>query len=168
MSQTYIPLATTTLGSDQADVTFSTISGSYTDLILLANVISTQSGSGAGQLRMQFNGDTGSNYSFTALFGYGDGTTGSYRRSNYSYLEGFLYRQTSSSAYAYNMLHIMNYSNSTTYKTAISRSAGFDVEVNTQVSLWRSTNAITSIKIYPATGSIKTGSSLTLWGIKAE
>ena len=32
---TYTPIATTTLGSAQADVTFSSISGSYTDLVLI-------------------------------------------------------------------------------------------------------------------------------------
>jgi hypothetical protein len=34
---TYTPIATTTLGSAQADVTFNSFSG-YTDLVLVANV----------------------------------------------------------------------------------------------------------------------------------
>jgi hypothetical protein len=39
MAITYEPIATTTLGTAlQTSVTFSTISGSYTDLVLIANI----------------------------------------------------------------------------------------------------------------------------------
>jgi hypothetical protein len=36
MAITYEPIATTTLGSAAADVTFTSISGTYTDLVLVA------------------------------------------------------------------------------------------------------------------------------------
>jgi hypothetical protein len=40
---TYTPLATQTLGSAAASVTFSSISGAYTDLVLVLNIKSTSS-----------------------------------------------------------------------------------------------------------------------------
>jgi len=79
MPSTYTPIATTTLGSAASSVTFSSISGAYTDLVLV----------GAGTLasnlylNVKFNNDTGSNYSRTEL--YGDGSSAaSYRESNQS------------------------------------------------------------------------------------
>ena len=65
---TYTPLSTTTLGSAQATVTFSSISGSYTDLVLVMNTIGTSAG---GDVQVQFNSDTASNYSCTILYGTG-------------------------------------------------------------------------------------------------
>jgi hypothetical protein len=65
MTATYEKIATSTLGSTASDVTFSSISGSYTDLVLIVNeTCSTGSG-----LNVQFNSDTGSNYSSTYMYG---------------------------------------------------------------------------------------------------
>ena len=58
MTATYDCIATTTLGSDQASVTFSAISGNYTDLVIVGNGALT---AGAGTLFIRFNSDTGSN-----------------------------------------------------------------------------------------------------------
>ena len=59
---TYTPITSTTLGSNTASVTFSSISSAYTDLVLVvagaldgANWVPT----------LQFNSDTGTNYSTT-------------------------------------------------------------------------------------------------------
>jgi hypothetical protein len=68
MPITYEPIATNTLGSATATVTFSTISGSYTDLIL---VISAFTGDDLAAYTIRLNGDTGSNYSVTSLEGQG-------------------------------------------------------------------------------------------------
>jgi hypothetical protein len=68
------------------------------------------------------------------------------------------------------IMDIENYSNSTTYKTTLSRinnaggTTGVGAEAN--VGLWRSTAAITSITIGGQTGNLSTGSTFTLYGIK--
>jgi hypothetical protein len=168
MAATYEPIATTTLGSDTADFTFSSISGSYTDLVLIMNFRNTKSDS-FSYPRIQFNGDTASNYSQTAL--YGNGTSAvSARQSNLTSLN--LYEGTGDSAAASIfgpiIVNIMNYSNATTYKTILVRGGSpAGTITSTQVELWRkSPEAITSIKIFDGAGfNIKSGSSFTLYGI---
>jgi len=158
---TYEPIATTTLGSTQATVTFSSISGSYTDLVLIAN----RSSSALDNLAMQFNGDTGSNYSFTVLYGSGS-VAGSARGSNTNnpYLD---YQAASESTFqAPVILNIQNYANSTTYKTTIARGSNAARGVDATVMLWRSTSAITSILLKCHDGSnFTSGSMFTLYGI---
>jgi hypothetical protein len=162
---TYEPIATNTLGSATASVTFSTISGNYTDLVLVANGYITTGGQG---IRIQFNGDTASNYSNTQLSGNGTSTS-STRDSNgtnarLTYEASWV---TTTADYAQINLSIMNYSNATTYKTFLSRANRASGGVDAIVGLWRSTSAITSITIFPAANSFVTGSTFTLYGIKA-
>jgi microcompartment protein CcmK/EutM len=74
MTATYEKIATTTLGSAQASTTFSTISGAYTDLVLIVAGVTT---SGTEAVAVQVNGDTGSNYSRTVLLGNGSAASSS-------------------------------------------------------------------------------------------
>ena len=164
MPATYEPIATTTLGSAQASVTFSSISGSYTDLILVSMPLSASS----DNLTMQFNSDTGTNYSTTILWGNGS-SAGSTRQSNTATPYMSYYALTNATP-STSIFHIMNYANTTTYKTTLVRvgnassSGGTDAEV----MLWRSTSAITSILIKQYGGSnLSSGSTFTLYGIKA-
>ena len=55
MAITYIPLATTTLGSNQSSFSFSSISSEYTDLIIVGDVTTTSSGP---DMYMRFNGSS--------------------------------------------------------------------------------------------------------------
>jgi hypothetical protein len=55
---TYVAIAEQTLGTAAASVTFSSISGTYTDLVLV--VTGTMTGGPDIRCYMQFNGDTGS------------------------------------------------------------------------------------------------------------
>jgi len=159
---TYTPIATTTLGSAQASYTFSSISGSYTDLVLV--VAGSIGGTDPRNVLLEFNSDSGSNYSVTIL--YGDGTSAaSARVSNDTAANvGGLSNSTQSNTIA----HIMNYSNTTTYKTAIGRGNRPADQINAKVALWRNTAAITSIKVYiSAAQNLAAGTMLTLYGITA-
>jgi hypothetical protein len=61
----------------------------------------------------------------------------------------------------------MNYSNATTYKTALARTSEDGVAA-AYVGLWRSTSAITSITIDKGSSdNFASGSTFTLYGIKA-
>jgi hypothetical protein len=66
------------------------------------------------------------------------------------------------------IVQIQNYSNSTTYKTYLSRANNAANATDAITGLWRSTSAITSIQFfYSDSSNIITGSSATLYGIKA-
>ena len=165
MAITYEPIATTTLGSSTASVTFSSISGTYTDLVLIFNGGITTADYA---IRIRFNGDSGSNYSRTAISGYGTGA-GSDRASNVTGLNVFMGFSgiPANTLDTSGIAHIQNYSNSTTYKTVISRSGNAARSAEAQVGLWRSTSAITSIVIDTGSGNLYSGSTFTLYGIKA-
>ena len=163
---TYTPIATTTLGANASDVTFSSISGSYTDLVVVVMGASTTAGSSTNGLRWQLNGDTGANYSETQI--YGDGSTAtSTRGTGATDIGAGLLMQTSAGYFATNIISFMNYSNTTTYKTMLTRNGGASVSTAANVALWRSTAAITSIKFYRLTDQLKAGSTFTLYGIAA-
>jgi hypothetical protein len=160
MAITYEPIATTTLGSAAASITFSTISGAYTDLVLVMN---GKNATAFDNWRLTLNSDTGSNYSYTYLLG--DGTSASSGRGSNAtpmYIGGI-----PSSDFGTNIAHINNYSNTTTYKTVISRASSATNNAAAWVNLWRSTSAITTIKIDCGTGNLATGTSATLYGIAA-
>ena len=162
MPSTYEPIATQTLGSAAASVTFSSISASYTDLVLIVNI----SGSTDINVQMQFNGDTGSNYSTTVLGGSGS-AAGTDRYSNQSHIQ-INYQAFLTAAFNTNsIINIQNYSNATTYKTSLSRFNNASNGVDAVVGLWRNTAAITSVLLKTHTGTFATGSTFTLYGIKA-
>lgn len=158
---TYTPIATTTLGSNQSSITFNSFSG-YTDLVLVTNVKTTTSGR---DLLLQFNGDTGTNYSRTFLTGDGS-TASSGRTTNYSSILMDYWGFADTGFVQMNITHIMNYSNSTTYKTTLSRASNANSGTDATVGLWRSTAAITSMTISAiSSGVFATGSTFTLYGI---
>ena len=167
MTATYDCIATTTLGSAAASVTFSSISGSFTDLVIVCNLGVTVADQ--HNVVFRFNSDTGNNYSYTRL--YGDGSSaGSNRGSNEPFIYANEKSYPSGSAGENNyIINVMNYSNATTYKTTIGRGNRAATGTDAIVGLWRSTAAITSVTILcsPA-GSYVAGSTFTLYGIKCE
>jgi hypothetical protein len=162
---TYEPIATTTLGSNAASYTFSSIAGTYTDLILVVN---GQVSSNV-TVACQVNGDTATNYSTTEIFSDG-GTASSFRSSTNAQIAVMgIGAQVNSGSQWVSTLHFQNYSNSTTYKTVLGRTSATATGVNAIVGLWRSTSAITSIKIlgYANASGFTTGTTFTLYGIAA-
>jgi hypothetical protein len=155
---TYTPIATQTLGSAAASVTFSSIPQGYTDLII---VQSSQTSAG-GYTRITFNSDTGSNYSNTQVYGTG-ATAGTSRTSSLSYMQtGY----NTASVQVGHIYQIMNYSNSTTYKTALTRWNDTSDTVGASVGLWRSTSAINSITLTQGSGNYNTGTTFSIYGIQ--
>jgi hypothetical protein len=164
MASTYEPIATQTLGSSAASVTFSSISGSYTDLIIISQ---TGSGAPANGVYIRFNGDTSSIYSTTDLWG--DGSSAASGRTSNQSLMRILGRGTGASNDLSNnsIAQIMNYSNTTTYKTMLVRANSPAYGVGATVGLWRSTSAVTAFTITAEGGNLPSGSSFTLYGIKS-
>jgi hypothetical protein len=67
MATAIIPLANITLGSAAASVTFSSIVGTYRDLLLVSQLGHVSN----NDIRIRFNSDTGSNYNM--VYSAGDG-----------------------------------------------------------------------------------------------
>jgi len=161
-TNTYVALRTTTLGTAVNSVTFDLtgITG-YTDIKLVMNA----SYSSEDYTCFQFNGDTATNYSETPIVGNGSSVS-SGRAAN----RAFIFTQAVAGTSVPFMVqsNFMNYSNSTTYKTVLSRSDCASRDVTASVGLWRSTAAITSIKVYGLTGAnFQVGSTFSLYGIQA-
>jgi hypothetical protein len=162
MPSTYDKIATTTLGSTSTQITFSSITGTYTDLILISNVRPTTSG--FGYINLQFNSDSSAVYSRTYLNG--DGSTASSGR-NTGETVAYIYGNQIFASPSTFITQIQNYSNSTTFKTLLTRTSDSGNIVNATVNLWRSTSAITRIDVNSVSDSFATGSTFTLYGIKA-
>jgi hypothetical protein len=156
MSATYEPIATTTLGSASPSITFSSIPSTYTDLIIvLAGSYSSQA-----DIALRFNGDSGSNYSRTVV--YGTGSTAASTRDTNNTLIAPAYFSTNQSVA---VMSIMNYANTTTYKTVLSRSNDASANTSAVVGMWRNTNAINSLTF--SYTNIAAGTTCTLYGIEA-
>ena len=169
MAITYEPIATTTLSTATATVTFSSISGSYTDLVLVLSARSSQTGATDG-LAVRVNSDTGSNYSSTYLRGDGTSATSGRNSSDTYYRFAFdavVASGAASGTFSATIIHFMNYSNTTTNKTIIGRANVAGSGTDAVVGLWRNTNAITSVSCIGYGGNLETGSTFTLYGIKA-
>jgi hypothetical protein len=168
-TNTYVALDKVTVGSATPSITFTGISQAYTDLVIVAN----GSTAAASSINMTFNGDTGSNYSYTLLNGSGSSATSS-RSSSQTKIQvtdSDGYWTTTAGAGAI-IIQVMNYANTTTYKTVLTRSNNAANGVTANVGLWRgstgsATQAITSVTISGATQNIAAGSTFSLYGILA-
>jgi hypothetical protein len=160
---TYVPLATTTAAGGETSITFSSISSSYTDLILSCSVTCSLTQT----LYIRFNGDIAGNYSSTYVYGTGT-TSASGRMSNDSkILLGSVNNGMSSTNFSVVNASIQNYSSTSTKKTILSRQSLASAEVNMSTGTWHNTSAITSMTIIPSGGSFGAGSTFSLYGIKA-
>jgi len=158
----------TVSGSSTTSVNFdlTTVTGNYTDLRLVINGGITVNGY---SYLLSFNGDNNAgHYSQTALIGNGSSATSSRGTNlNVVYL-GWSVPAYSDAGSNNFLIDIMNYANTTTYKTFLFRennnySGAAGVEAD--VALWRSTSAITSINLAAGSGYINAGSTFTLYGI---
>jgi hypothetical protein len=161
---TYTPIATTTLGSNSSSVTFSSL-GSYTDIVI---VVSSACTTDDNTVAIRFNSDSGSNYSDTTIRGNGSAAS-SVRNTSVTSLPIAKDSCPTTTIGEHNIVcSVMNYGNSTTYKTILSRAnratAGTYTGAEALVGLWRSTAAITSVTIL---ANFITGSTFTLYGIAA-
>lgn len=164
MPATYNCIATTTLTGPATTVTFSSITNTYTDLVVIAY---TQRASGNPSLTVRFNSDTGSNYSFANVLGSSGGGAASYQGNNFSLINLSYWTMAGSPNFSPSIINIMNYANTTTYKTVVAEGgeAGTGVQITT--GTWRSASAITSIQFGLEDQNFNSGSIFSIYGIKA-
>lgn len=164
MAKTYEPIASTTLGSNAATVTFDNIPATWTDLLIVGQ-FGIES-SKQTEIYFRFNSDTAGNYSSTYLLGGGASAT-SGRMSNNS--TGIFVAASDTSVVSMFVAQVMSYANTSVNKTVLSGYAAPGRDLGRIVGLWRSTSAITRIDISrnAATNDLVSGSRFALYGIKA-
>jgi hypothetical protein len=163
MPKTYAPIARQVLTSNSSSIVFSSIPQTYTDLVLVCQPVSASDTDGA----LRINSDTGTNYSITSVYAQPTGV-GSYRRSNATFMDYNYYASIYTTVKNQNVMHFMNYANTSTYKTVL-----MSPRVATQgseflIGLWRSTAAISTITVGANSGfstNFVPGSTFTLYGI---
>ena len=164
MPATYEKIATTTLGSANSTISFTSIGSGFTDLrIVMVGKTTVDT-----VARMRFNSDTGTNYS--EIFIYGDGSTAArYANRNQSYITvGGLNYNWQSATPCFSTTDIFSYAGST-YKTVL-HNESFDLNGSgntaSSVGLWRNTAAITTITLTAgASDTFAAGFTATLYGI---
>jgi len=169
MPTTYVSIASQTLSTTTASVTFSSIPGTYTDLVVRISGRSN-AGSSNSPLYITFNSAT-TNFSYTRLW-YSSTSPVSDRSSSTSQISidaainGSL---STTNTFSNNEIYIPNYTVSANKPVFIdSRLERNDTGAwgGVIAGLWSNTSAITSITLTPATDSWVSGSTFYLYGIK--
>jgi hypothetical protein len=171
MTATYEKIATTTVsGSSVASIDFTSISGSYTDLIVIGSIKAASATN--PQPFVRFNNDSSTNYSVTNM--YGNGTTaGSTRFSSQAQIRLNYVVDPNTTEYTNLIMNIQNYSNTTTYKTVLNKltlGGGSNSGLDVSAGLWRSTSAINRLTftLENSSSNFAVGCVFTIYGIKAE
>jgi hypothetical protein len=171
VTSSYFSIATQTVGSGGASsITFSSIPSTYTHLQVRGiGRENTGGGTGGGPCTINFNGDSGSNYTWHIMEGNGSSVAG-YNATSATYGRIGLNPGSSSTANFFGpiIVDVLDYTNSNKYKTVRSLN-GFDLNgsggADFTSSLWMNTNAITSITIGDSYGFAQY-SSYALYGVK--
>jgi hypothetical protein len=161
MPATYEPIATTTLGSAAANITFSTIPATYTDLRIVLVGTTTV----ADAIFLRYNGDTGTNYSRTVL--QGDGTTAASSRQtgeNLIYLTRTNLDTTLPQLFEIDIFSYAGATNKTCLVASSQDKNGSGLVVR-EVGLWRNTSAINEVSLNSFSSTFKVGTTATLYGI---
>ena len=164
----YDALATVTVPSaGAATIDFVGIPTGYKHLQLriIANVSTTDA------INIRFNGDTGNNYALHRLEGNGSSASASASttRNNIAILTGAGFASTAST-FGASIVDVLDYTSTNKAKTtrALSgsdRNGSGGIELDS--GLWFATPAaITSINIYPSSGTIAQYSQFALFGVK--
>jgi len=155
---TYTPLANITLGSTATTVTFSSISGSYRDLVLVINGTFSSNSS----VKIQFNSDGANNYYGVRADGNGSSTgSDSYNASGVSIQRAYFTAGTQSVW----TVNIMDYSATDKHKTVLTRPNNAGVLTGMEAHRWANTAAITTMTVQSSVSTFAVGTTMALFGI---
>jgi hypothetical protein len=165
MPATYDPIATYTVPTAISDYTFTSITSSYTDLVLVMRGKLTSAGTG---LLMRFNSISSSVYTFNYMAGNGSSALGGFvGPTSYAAIGWVGTFSTDESIWT---AHINSYSSGTDrFKSYIARTGNPSGQTELLQGSWaRDPKAtINEIQIFPGSGNIAAGTNITLYGILA-
>lgn len=171
MPTTFKAIATTSITSTTASITFSSIPQTFTDLVLVTSLRSTDPSSNWGAAGIRFNGDSGNNYYAIEVYGTGS-AAGSGTSSAASSLNAARPNAngTTASIFSNAALYIPNYTSSkkkSTGEDSVTENNATAALSPLVAGLWTDTAAITSLVLTPTSGySWLAYSTATLYGIK--
>jgi hypothetical protein len=171
MPATYTLIASNTLSTSAASVTFSSILTTYTDLILRMSVRGGNAGSLNAVSRITLNGSSVADYSDTVLNAYNT-TVSSFRNSSNTYFDPNSNAVPSagdtSNTFASTEVYLPNYTSSQNKTFGNFGVSGTNTafSITGQAALWRVTSAINSITVTNTGNNFVAGSSFFLYGIK--
>lgn len=156
-TSTYDLIASNVLSTSASSVTFSSISGSYRDLVIVVTATTNVN----AQYRVRPNGATTNLSSITAE-GNGTNTATVTYSNNIGELNTF---NSLGSAVGVQIIQIMDYAQTDKHKTILIRVNRADTGVAMIVGRWAQTTAITSVDLVTDSGNFSSGSSFYLYGI---
>lgn len=159
---TYIKIATVTVGAGgAASMDFSSIVGTYTDLVLK---VSARTNTTTPNIMITLNGSTSS---FTNKVVYGTGSSAA--STSYARFVAYGCMSTdTASTFGNSEIYLPNYSGSTNksfISDAVHENNATAANAGLSAGLWSNTAAITAISLAPDSGNFVQYSSATLYGI---
>jgi hypothetical protein len=175
----FVSISTVTVGSGGAStVEFTSIPSTYTHLQVRCFVQTNRGTYGVDSMRLEVNADTSSSYAYHYLRGSGSSVVGASATSLTTITEISTVGcgTTTGGTFGVSIIDIFDYANTNKYKTfrnlngtdingTIASVGGF---ISLVSALWMKTNAITSLKFTPDSGTAFTNySHFALYGIKS-
>lgn len=165
MAQTYEAIATTTLSSNQATISFTSIPQTYTDLVC---VCVGYGAGGGGSIIVKVNNDSSNIYNTNYVYTDGTSAVTSAKTGNVTngcYM-GRIMISTTDMGGGY--FHIMNYTSTSTFKTMIGQSVAAAPITWFAIGNARTTTAVTRLDLTVESGyPFASGFQATIYGIKA-
>jgi hypothetical protein len=166
-----IPLATTTLSSNTASVTFSDIPQNYEHLQIRVLARTNRASAQGDYIKLNFNSDTAANYAGHELSGWnGSALSAANTSVGAAFVNRFAAANQEANAFGAGIIDILDYANTGKYTTVRSVAGWADTTAGNphfNSALWQNTSAITSIAIIAGGGTlINQYSHFALYGIK--
>lgn len=172
-SNSYESISTVTVGAGgSSSISFTGIPNTYKHLQLRVMAKDSRVAA-ASNLYVQFNSDTGANYTGHNFYGNGSGTAAGFDGASQtsSALMRVATTNAPSSVFGVGVIDILDYANTNKYKTLRSLSGFDDNAGNGQIYFWsglwmNTASAISTITITPVTSPIVQYSHFALYGVK--
>jgi hypothetical protein len=161
-------IQTVTVGSGgAASISFTSIPQTFTHL----QIRGIANSGDASYIAAQFNGDTATNYSNHAIYGDDGGTLVPQQNASTTNVQIARSNYVANSIFGTGVCDILDYANTNKFKTTRALAGNDSNGTAGGVAFfssgnWRSTSAITSVSIFPTSGSFRQYSSFALYGIK--
>lgn len=167
MATTCKLITKTVLSSDTADIEFTNIPSTYTDLYIVGSIRSTRANTNDA-CKARING-AASDTSHSSRLLYSDGASAASGTTSYLFVADTVSANNTANTFTSFEMYVPNYAGSTNKSFSITHAHetnGSTAYIGATAAQWSSTSAITSIRFFLLTGpNFKSGSSFYLYGI---